>query len=123
MKALMEGIPTTWAHDAVIYDEKPLTFKAAWNQRVRWAQGNFDVANRYIPKMLFKGIKEHNILLLDGVIDMFQPYFLLNLGILYHLLATFTNLFLSIPTFSMTFCLWQYGKPSVSASIFSPWLY
>ncbi|MCH4157037.1 MAG: glycosyltransferase [Acidaminococcaceae bacterium] len=77
MKALMEGIPTTWAHDAVIYDEKPLTFKAAWNQRVRWAQGNFDVANRYIPKMLFKGIKEHNILLLDGVIDMFQPYFLL----------------------------------------------
>lgn len=77
MKALMEGIPTTWAHDAVIYDEKPLTFKAAWNQRVRWAQGNFDVANRYIPKMLYKGIKEHNILLLDGVIDMFQPYFLL----------------------------------------------
>lgn len=77
MKALMEGIPTTWAHDAVIYDEKPLTFKAAWNQRVRWAQGNFDVANRYIPKMLFKGIKERNVLLLDGVIDMFQPYFLL----------------------------------------------
>ena len=77
MKALMEGIPTTWAHDAVIYDEKPLTFKAAWNQRVRWAQGNFDVANRYIPRMLYKGIKEHNILLLDGVIDMFQPYFLL----------------------------------------------
>jgi cellulose synthase/poly-beta-1,6-N-acetylglucosamine synthase-like glycosyltransferase len=61
MKALMEGIPTTWAHDAVIYDEKPLTFKAAWNQRVRWAQGNFDVANRYIPKMLIKGIKEHNV--------------------------------------------------------------
>ncbi len=77
MKALMEGIPTTWAHDAIIYDEKPLTFKAAWNQRVRWAQGNFDVANRYIPKMLFKGIKEHNVLLLDGVIDMFQPYFML----------------------------------------------
>jgi cellulose synthase/poly-beta-1,6-N-acetylglucosamine synthase-like glycosyltransferase len=77
MKALMEGIPTTWAHDAVIYDEKPLTFKAAWNQRVRWAQGNFDVANRYIPKMLIKGIKEHNVLLLDGIIDMFQPYFML----------------------------------------------
>ena len=35
MKALMEDIPTTWAHDAVIYDEKPLTFMAAWNQRKR----------------------------------------------------------------------------------------
>ena len=26
MKALLEGIPTTWAHDAIVYDEKPLTF-------------------------------------------------------------------------------------------------
>ena len=77
MKCLMEGVPTTWAHDAVIYDEKPLTFKASWNQRKRWAQGNFDVANRYMLPMLWKGIKEHNVLLLDGVIDMFQPYFML----------------------------------------------
>ena len=77
MKALMENIPTTWAHDAVIYDEKPLTFKAAWNQRKRWAQGHFDVANRYIPKMLWKGITEHNIVVLDGMINLVQPYFLL----------------------------------------------
>lgn len=77
MKALMENIPTTWAHDAVIYDEKPLTFKAAWNQRKRWAQGHFDVANRYIPKMLAKGIKEHNVVVLDGMINLIQPYFLL----------------------------------------------
>jgi len=77
MKCLMEGIPTTWAHDAVIYDEKPLTFRASWNQRKRWAQGNFDVANRYILPMLWKGIRERNVLLLDGVIDMFQPYFML----------------------------------------------
>lgn len=77
MKALMENIPTTWAHDAVIYDEKPLTFKAAWNQRKRWAQGHFDVANRYIPKMLRKGITERNITVLDGMINLIQPYFLL----------------------------------------------
>ena len=98
MKALMEGIPTTWAHDAVIYDEKPLTFKASWNQRKRWAQGNFDVANRYIPKMLWKGIKEHNVLLLDGVIDMFQPYFLMLSGFflvaswIYNIVPFYTNI-------------------------------
>ena len=77
MKALMENIPTTWAHDAVIYDEKPLTFKAAWNQRKRWAQGHFDVANRYIPKMFWKGVTERNIVVLDGMINLVQPYFLL----------------------------------------------
>lgn len=54
MKSLAEGIKTTWAHDAIVYDEKPLTFKQSWNQRKRWAQGQFDVAHRFIPKMLKK---------------------------------------------------------------------
>ncbi len=77
MKAMMENIPTTWAHDAIIYDEKPLTFKAAWNQRKRWAQGHFDVANRYLGPMLKKAIKERNIVVLDCMVNLFQPYFLL----------------------------------------------
>lgn len=67
MKALLEGIPTTWAHDAIVYDEKPLTFMQSWNQRKRWAQGHFDVANRYIGKLFVKGIKERNIVVLVGI--------------------------------------------------------
>ncbi len=77
MKAMMEGIPTTWAHDAIIYDEKPLTFKAAWNQRVRWAQGHFDVANRYLLPMLKKALKERNLVVLDCTVNLIQPYFLM----------------------------------------------
>ena len=77
MKSLAEGIKTTWAHDAIVYDEKPLTFMQSWNQRKRWAQGHFDVANRYIGKLFVKGIKERNIVVLDGIINLFQPYFLL----------------------------------------------
>jgi len=77
MKSLIDGIPTTWAHDAIVYDEKPLTFKQAWNQRLRWAQGHFDVAERYIPKLLKEGIKQRNIVVLDGIVHLFQPYFLL----------------------------------------------
>lgn len=77
MKALLEGIPTTWAHDAIVYDEKPLTFKQSWNQRQRWAQGHFDVASRYIGKLLKEGIRQHNIVMLDGIVHLFQPYFLI----------------------------------------------
>lgn len=77
MKAIMENIPTTWAHDAIIYDEKPLTFKAAWNQRQRWAQGHFDVCHRYLPKMFMKGIREHDWVVLDCTVNLFQPYFLM----------------------------------------------
>ena len=77
MKSLLEGIPTTWCHDAIVYDEKVVTFKQSWNQRKRWAQGHFDVAERYIPKLLKEGIKRRDIVILDGIIDLIQPYFLL----------------------------------------------
>lgn len=77
MKSLLCGIPTTWNHDAIVYDEKPLTFAQSWRQRKRWAQGQFDVAGRYIPKLLFEGFKRHDVRLIDGVFHLFQPYFLL----------------------------------------------
>ncbi|WP_196591154.1 glycosyltransferase family 2 protein [Pectinatus frisingensis] len=77
MKALVEGIKTTWAHDAIVYDEKPLTFMQSWRQRKRWAQGQFDVAHRFIPKMIKAGIKKHDIRILDGCLHLLQPHFLL----------------------------------------------
>ena len=77
MKSLVEGIKTTWAHDAIVYDEKPLTFMQSWNQRKRWAQGQFDVAHRFIPKMLKAGIEQRDIRILDGCLHLIQPHFLL----------------------------------------------
>lgn len=77
MKSLVDGIKTTWAHDAIVYDEKPLTFIQSWNQRKRWAQGQFDVAHRFIPKMLKSGIKKGDIKILDGCLHLLQPHFLL----------------------------------------------
>jgi len=77
MKSLVEGIKTTWAHDAIIYDEKPLTFRQSWNQRKRWAQGQFDVAQRFIPKMIQAGIARRDIRILDGCLHLLQPHFLL----------------------------------------------
>ena len=76
IQAMMEGIPTTWAHDAIIYDEKPLTFKQTWNQRKRWSQGHFDVADRYLIPMIKKAIKTRNIVMLDCSVNLIQPYFL-----------------------------------------------
>lgn len=77
MKALTKGVSTSWAHDAIVYDEKPLTFMQSWNQRKRWAQGHFDVAGRYIPRLLYEGIKQRNIRILDGIVHLLQPYFLI----------------------------------------------
>ncbi len=77
MKSLAEGLKTTWAHDAVVYDEKPLTFKQSWTQRKRWAQGQFDVAHRFIPKLLVEGWRQKDIRIWDGCIYLLQPHFLM----------------------------------------------
>ncbi|MCW2276730.1 cellulose synthase/poly-beta-1,6-N-acetylglucosamine synthase-like glycosyltransferase [Heliophilum fasciatum] len=73
MKALMNGIKTVWAHEAVIYDEKPLTFMQSWNQRKRWAQGHVDIFLRYFPKLVWKGITTGDFRMLDGAMHLFQP--------------------------------------------------
>lgn len=77
MKSLTEGLKTTWAHDAIVYDEKPLTFAQSWTQRKRWAQGQFDVAHRFIPKMLVEGWRRKDIRIWDGCIYLLQPHFLM----------------------------------------------
>ncbi len=73
MKALSHGIKTSWAHDAVVYDEKPLTFAQSWRQRKRWAQGQVDVASRYFLPLILRGIKERKWTYIDSAIHLFQP--------------------------------------------------
>ncbi len=121
MKVLLEGIPTTWAHDAIVYDEKPLTFMQSWRQRKRWAQGLFDVAGRYIPKLIVEGIKRRDVRILDGVLQMFQPYFLILstsfvlLNYLYCIAPFYTNiLFKIIPVEVWTLiAIGQYAFPII----------
>lgn len=50
-----QGIKIGYCHDAVLYDEQPLTFRQSWRQRTRWAQGGIQVSFRYIGRLL-KGI-------------------------------------------------------------------
>jgi len=75
MKALAYGIKTGWAHDAIVYDEKPLTFMQSFYQRKRWAQGQVDVAGRYLLLLLFKGFRERKWMYFDAVLHLFQPFF------------------------------------------------
>ena len=121
MKSLAEGIKTTWAHDAIVYDEKPLTFKQSWNQRKRWAQGQFDVAHRFIPKMIKEGWRRRDIRIWDGCIYLLQPHFLmvstLFIIISYIQLAFppfYTNIYNFLPSqLMMAIMLGQYILPMI----------
>jgi cellulose synthase/poly-beta-1,6-N-acetylglucosamine synthase-like glycosyltransferase len=97
MKALLLGIRTTWCHDAIVYDEKPLTFTQSWHQRKRWAQGHFDVASRYIPRLLYEGIRQRDIRILDGVLHSCSRisssvHHVRGMQHIYHLVPFYTNI-------------------------------
>ena len=121
MKSLAEGIKTTWAHDAIVYDEKPLTFKQSWTQRKRWAQGQFDVAHRFIPKMLVEGWRRRDIRIWDGCIYLLQPHFLMLSAIFilisYIQLAVgqfYTSIYSFMPSQLMTaIMIGQYALPMI----------
>jgi len=109
MKALSNGVKTSWAHDAVVYDEKPLTFMQSCRQRKRWAQGQIDVASRYLLILLIRGLKERKQMYFDAVIHLFQPYFLvittafLAVQVVPFLQQYYTNLFLEV----IPWYMWQ----------------
>lgn len=77
MKLMLNNIKVGWAHEAIVYDEKPLTLAQSWRQRRRWMQGFADVCSRYFFKLLSKGVKERNIALIDCAVYTLQPYIIL----------------------------------------------
>lgn len=73
MKAVLNGIKPVWAHQAKVYDEKPVQFQASWQQRLRWMQGHWDVAIRYAGPMLKRLVLYRDLCALDSLIYLLQP--------------------------------------------------
>jgi len=76
-RCVERGINPVWCHEAIVYDEKPNTMKASWNQRLRWMQGHFDCASRFFWPLLSKSIRQRNWMMLDAALYLFQPMRLL----------------------------------------------
>lgn len=81
VKLLLKGEKVGWAHDAVIYDEKPLTLAESWKQRRRWMQGFSDVASRYFIELLKMGIVKRQWRLLDCALYIIQPFITVVIGV------------------------------------------
>lgn len=80
-KIILNGYKVGWAHDAIIYDEKPLTLSQSWRQRKRWMQGFADVSSRYFFKLMKKAIKNFNFTAFDCALYSIQPFVAILLGL------------------------------------------
>lgn len=49
---ILAGESVTFAHDAVIYDQKPLSLADSMRQRLRWIRGQTQTCIKYIPRFL-----------------------------------------------------------------------
>jgi cellulose synthase/poly-beta-1,6-N-acetylglucosamine synthase-like glycosyltransferase len=111
---LHSGKRVAFAHEAKIYDEKPLSFKASWSQRLRWTIGHIDCMLR-LSKEMWKQILFYfdalmyllqplktlfvSIVLIGSVLlllftkapdDYLSPYILITSVILYYIMPIFT---------------------------------
>lgn len=82
LKLILQDLKVYWAHDAVIYDEKPLKLIQSWKQRKRWMQGHFDCTKRFYKNLLVKAIKERNLVAFDAVMYLTQPFIVVSNGII-----------------------------------------
>lgn len=80
-KLVLNGHKVGWAHNAIVYDEKPLTLKQSWNQRKRWMQGFTDVASRFFLKLVKKAVRDKSFTALDCALYTIQPFVTLLIGI------------------------------------------
>lgn len=81
LKLVLKGMKVSWAHDAKVYDEKPLKLKQSWNQRKRWMQGHCDCAERYLKDLLKRAFTKRDMVALDSAIYLIQPFVIVANGI------------------------------------------
>ncbi|WP_102692179.1 glycosyltransferase family 2 protein [Rummeliibacillus pycnus] len=72
-RCVIQGIYPTWANDAIIYDEKPITLRSSIRQRIRWIRGHTECARRYMKPLLGHAIRSRSFSQFDAALYLFQP--------------------------------------------------
>lgn len=77
MLLISRGLKVTWAHEALVFDEKPTRFWPSCRQRLRWLQGKWQVLFAYGPRLFWSALREGSWLKADGFLCLLQPPLLL----------------------------------------------
>jgi len=94
VKVALQGMKVYWAHDAVIYDEKPLTMQQSIHQRVRWMQGQADCIARFLRPLVLQSLKKRDMVAFDLAMYLVQPiiivvnFFCLIMGIFFMVVSS-----------------------------------
>lgn len=70
----LNDIKIGWAHEAVIFDEQPITLSQSWKQRTRWMQGHFSCCFIYGKQVFSKLLEEKSLQSFDTLIMLLYPF-------------------------------------------------
>ncbi len=93
IKVALKGMKVYWDHEAIAYDEKPLTMQQSVQQRIRWMQGQADCIARFFWPLTVQAIKKKDMVAFDLSVYLIQPlivvinFFCLILGIFFMAVA------------------------------------
>lgn len=73
MRLVLGGCRVTWAHEARVYDEKPVSLRVAWRQRVRWMQGHTFISRKLTMALLARFATTGDLAALDAVLYLWAP--------------------------------------------------
>ena len=90
-KSIAEGRFVAFAHDAIVYDEQPLTFKQSWKQRKRWSTGYIQCMGLCMGNLLKGAFKRRDFRALDGFF-YFTGLPIIFVGMLIGILFNFSSL-------------------------------
>jgi cellulose synthase/poly-beta-1,6-N-acetylglucosamine synthase-like glycosyltransferase len=81
VKLVLRGLKVHWAHEAIVYDEKPITMAQSWKQRKRWMQGQADCIFRYLKDLLIMAFKNKSLVAFDCALYLVQPVIIVINGV------------------------------------------
>lgn len=82
-----KGVPTSYAHNAIFYDEQPETNKDSWNQRVRWCKGGIQIFRIYLTKLMRGIFSKRFMSFFDMTNFLFCAYFTAVVAVAVNLVA------------------------------------
>ena len=131
-KLVLNGYKVGWAHEAVIYDEKPLTLAQSWHQRKRWMQGFADVSSRYFFKLMKRAFTKFDFVAFDCALYSIQPIMNILIGLSTIITAVsycmrtpqvVTSAVNAIKTGNITFTLAGASILSLALILYTPFLF
>ncbi len=94
---IIRGHKIGYCKDAILYDEQPVTFRASWNQRLRWTKGFYQVFAAYGGRLLRGIFRKHSFQCYD-MLMVIAPATLLTLtSLLANILFVVLGLSISNP--------------------------